>query len=139
MMTDVLTQEQRKSNMSRIRGKDTGPEVKVRKLLHADGLRFRLHCRDLPGRPDIVLPKFRTCIFIHGCFWHGHTCRLFKLPATRREFWTQKIEQNRSRDARAIRSLLESGWRVLTIWECALRGPERIDNHALVSRCRAFL
>jgi DNA mismatch endonuclease (patch repair protein) len=138
-MADVLTQEQRRLNMSRIRGKNTNPELQVRKLLYAEGYRFRLHRRDLPGSPDIVLPKYHVCIFIHGCFWHGHTCVLFKLPNTRQEFWARKIGGNRNRDAIAVQSLLELGWRVLTIWECAMRGPGRMNHDAFTDDCAAFL
>jgi DNA mismatch endonuclease (patch repair protein) len=138
-MADVLTQEQRRLNMSRIRGKNTNLELHVRKLLYAAGFRFRLHRRDLPGCPDIVLPKYNVCIFVHGCFWHGHKCRLFKLPSTRQEFWSHKITGNRERDSRSIQSLLELGWRVLTIWECALRGQQRMEQLAFVDSCISFL
>jgi len=138
-MADVLTQEQRRLNMSRVRGKNSNLELQVRKLLYAKGLRFRLHRRDLPGSPDIVLPRYRVCVFVHGCFWHGHTCPLFKLPGTRQEFWAQKIGGNRNRDEIAVQSLLQLGWRVLIIWECALRGPARLNPDALVDQCIAFV
>lgn len=138
-MTDVLTGEQRKFNMSRIRGRDTQPELLVRKGLHAMGFRFRLHRRDLPGCPDLVLPKFKVCIFINGCFWHGHHCAMFKLPHTRRIFWDQKIAQNQKRDERNLSLLLASGWRVLIIWECALRGPRRMDRGNLLRQCAKYL
>src|SRR5450631_1336300 len=101
-MTDVLSPEQRRFNMSRIRGSNTKPELQVRRGLHAMGLRFRLHDRRLPGRPDMVLTRYRTVIFIHGCFWHGHGCRLSKMPATRQDFWRAKIEGNAARDGRVI-------------------------------------
>lgn len=108
--------------MSSIRGKDTQPELIVRRYLHASGFRFRLHRKDLQGRPDLVLPKWRVAVFVHGCFWHGHQkCRYFSLPKTRPEFWEAKIQGNRIRDIRAERLLSEQGWRVMTIWECALR------------------
>ncbi|MGY0556569.1 very short patch repair endonuclease [Lysobacter sp. A421] len=108
--------------MSSIRGKDTQPELIVRRYLHASGFRFRLHRKDLPGRPDLVLPKWRVALFVNGCFWHGHQkCRYFRLPGTRPEFWKAKIQGNRDRDARAEKLLSEQDWRVLTIWECALR------------------
>lgn len=138
-MVDVLTQEQRRLNMSRIQGRNTNIELQVRKLLYANGFRFRLHRRDLPGNPDIVLAKYHACIFVHGCFWHGHSCSLFRLPATRQEFWSQKLNGNRKRDALVTQSLLEQGWRVLTIWECALRGPGRMDRVAFLNSCNAFL
>jgi DNA mismatch endonuclease, patch repair protein len=127
-MSDVLTPEQRRLNMSRIRGKDTKPEMLLRRGLHARGLRYRLHRADLPGRPDIVFPRYRAVILVHGCFWHGHNCSLFKLPATRREFWQAKIEGNRVRDARDLRRLADAGWRVLVVWECALKGPFRLPE-----------
>jgi DNA mismatch endonuclease (patch repair protein) len=124
-MVDVLTPEQRRLNMSRIRGRDTKPEMLLRRGLHARGLRFRLHRRDLPGRPDLVFPRFHAVIFVHGCFWHGHSCPMFKMPATRVAFWRSKIGQNRKRDWTAQAKLVEEHWRVFTVWECALRGPER--------------
>lgn len=112
----------RSEMMSRIRSTDTVPEVKLRKALHAMGFRFRIHSRSLPGSPDIVLPKYRSAIFVHGCFWHGHEgCRNFRIPKTRPEFWTEKIGRNRERDRAAIDRLLQEGWRVLVVWECASR------------------
>src|SRR6202158_3633588 len=122
---DVLTSEQRRLNMSRIRGKDTKPEMLLRRGLHAAGLRFRLHGAKLPGKPDMVFPKYRAVILIHGCFWHGHDCPLFKMPATRPEFWAKKISGNRERDLRTAKALQLAGWRLLTIWECSLKGPAR--------------
>ena len=107
--------------MAGIKSKNTKPELIVRKDLHSRGFRFRLHRRDLPGRPDIVMPKYRTAIFVHGCFWHGHDCRTFKWPKTREDFWRTKIEGNRSRDAAALAELTELGWHVEFIWECDLR------------------
>lgn len=124
-MADVLTTEQRRLNMSRIRGRDTKPELMLRSGLHARGLRFRLHRKNLPGCPDLVFPRFRAVVFVHGCFWHGHDCPMFKLPATRAEFWAKKIGGNRTRDAHARVDLAEAGWRTLVVWECALRGPSR--------------
>lgn len=124
-MTDVLTPEQRQLNMRRIRGKNTKPELLVRRALHARGFRFRLHRRDLPGCPDLVLPAFSAAIFVHGCFWHGHKCPMFKLPATRGDFWAAKINANRERDARVLNALADRGWRPFIVWECALRGPAR--------------
>lgn len=127
-MVDILTPEQRSAQMSRIRGSNTRLEVSVRQALHAMGLRYRLGGAGLPGRPDLVFPKHRTVVFVHGCFWHGHDCHLFRLPKTRPKFWGNKIEQNRLRDARVNRELRKLDWRPLTIWECELRGkpePER--------------
>jgi len=119
---DVVDVATRSRMMSGIRGKNTRPELVVRSLLHAEGFRFRLHRKDLPGSPDIVLSKFRTVILVHGCFWHLHSgCRLAKLPASNAEFWSQKLENNRARDLRKTDELLASGWRVLVVWECATR------------------
>lgn len=110
--------------MSGIRGKDTKPELTIRRGLHALGFRYRLHARELPGRPDLVLAKYRAAIFVHGCFWHGHNCPLFKWPAARKDFWREKIEGNVARDERAVAALLASGWRVAIVWECLLRQKE---------------
>jgi DNA mismatch endonuclease (patch repair protein) len=124
--------------MSGIRGKDTKPELVIRKALHARGFRYRLHC-DLPGKPDICLPKHRAAIFVHGCFWHGHDCHLFKWPKTRPEFWAAKIGRNREVDIEAERKLLDFGWRVATVWECALKGRERLSLEELTTRCADWL
>jgi DNA mismatch endonuclease, patch repair protein len=136
---DVLTTEQRRLNMSRIRGKDTKPEVRLRRGLHAAGLRFRLQAAHLPGRPDIVFPRHRAVILVHGCFWHGHDCPLFKEPATRPEFWQRKISGNRARDQRTASALQSAGWRVLTVWECSLKGPARKPFGEVVDWCVAFV
>jgi len=125
--------------MSRIRGGDTKPEMIVRQALHARGYRFRLHRRDLPGRPDIVLPKWRTAIFVHGCFWHRHDCRYFRMPATRTLFWQEKLARNVERDRVALTALGRYGWRTLTIWECAIRGKERLTLDALACALDDFL
>ncbi len=138
-MSDVLTPEQRRLNMSRIRGKDTRPELLVRKGLHARGLRYRLQDRTLPGRPDLVFPKHKAVIFVHGCFWHAHGCNLSKVPKTREQFWTEKLSKNRMRDQRATEDLNASGWRVLAIWECALRGAGRRDRGQLLDLAEKFI
>ncbi|WP_455975362.1 very short patch repair endonuclease [Methylorubrum populi] len=138
-MPDVLTPEQRRLNMSRIRGRDTKPELLLRKNLHAAGFRYRLHARELPGRPDIVFPRFRAVVFVHGCFWHGHDCPMFKLPATRQEFWSAKIFGNRKRDERKAAELEAGGWRVLTVWECCLKGPAKRPASEVTAYCTAFL
>lgn len=108
--------------MSRIRGKNTKPEQVVRRGLFARGFRFRLHDSRLPGRPDLVLPRYRTALFINGCFWHGHDCHLFRKPSTNPEFWETKIQRNRENDAKNIALLTAAGWKVVTVWECAIRG-----------------
>ena len=119
----------RSRNMAAIRGKDTAPELAVRRILHAMGLRFRLHRRDLPGRPDIVLPKHRTVVFVHGCFWHRHEdCRYTTTPKTRQEFWQTKFAANVERDRRNRTDLLQLGWRVIVVWECELRQPSDLKE-----------
>lgn len=124
--------------MSGIRGKNTKPELLIRKALHARGFRYRLHC-DLPGKPDICLPKHRAVIFVHGCFWHGHDCHLFKWPKTRPEFWKAKIERNREVDARSEAALVQEGWRQANIWECALKGRRRLELEDVISSCAEWL
>jgi DNA mismatch endonuclease, patch repair protein len=120
-MVDTLTPERRSWNMSRIRGRDTGPELKLRSLLHRAGFRFRLHDKKLPGRPDIVLRKYRTAIFVHGCYWHRHPgCAKATTPGTRTDYWIAKFEGTVSRDREAIRRLEALGWKALEVWECDL-------------------
>jgi len=138
-VADVLTAEQRRLNMSRIRGRDTKPEMVLRRGLHALGLRFRLYRKDLPGRPDLVFPGPQAVIFVHGCFWHGHRCPMFKWPVTRRDFWRRKICANRNRDRTAIDALQSAGWRVLVVWECALRGPNRRPVEEVLQECKRFV
>ncbi len=125
--------------MSGIRAENTIPEMRVRRGLHAKGFRFRLHCRELPGKPDLVFPKYRAVIFVHGCFWHGHECALFKWPKTREDFWKEKIEQNRIRDLAVIDELARQGWRVLLVWECALKGKGRRLIDEVVDSCAEWL
>jgi DNA mismatch endonuclease, patch repair protein len=132
-MVDIVDSATRSRMMSGIRGRNTKPEILIRSLLHRQGFRFRLDARDLPGRPDIVLPRYRAVIFVHGCFWHGHDCPLFKWPQTRPEFWREKIGRNRSNDIKAQQALLDNGWRVGLVWECALRGAGR-DLDGLLQR-----
>jgi DNA mismatch endonuclease (patch repair protein) len=136
---DVLTPQQRSYNMSRIRGRNTSPELVLRKALFNRGLRYRLHRKDLPGTPDLVFPRFRTAIFVHGCFWHGHKCHLFKVPGTRTEFWMKKISGNIKRDSDAIAALQNRGWRILVIWECALKGKRRLIFERVLTTTESFL
>lgn len=125
-MTDRLTPQRRSWNMSRIRGRDTLPERAVRSALHRAGYRFRLHRKDLPGRPDIVLPKHSIVVFVHGCFWHRHPgCRFAYTPKSRITFWQQKFDGNVERDRRNVRALRALGWRVITVWECQIGSPGR--------------
>ena len=119
---DVHSKETRSYNMSRIRSKDTKPEMLVRKFLHENGFRYRLHVKDLPGKPDIVLPKYKTVIFVHGCFWHGHEgCKYFVVPKTRTEWWLNKIQTNSLNDLKAEALLITNGWQIIRLWECALK------------------
>ena len=121
-MTDVHEPEIRSYNMSQIKGKDTKPEMLVRRFLHSKGFRYRLHVKNLPGKPDIVLPKYKTVIFINGCFWHGHKgCKYFKMPETRTEWWKNKIFETKKRDERKYMELKKSEWKVLIIWECEIK------------------
>jgi DNA mismatch endonuclease (patch repair protein) len=125
--------------MSRIRRRDTRIEFVLRRGLHKLGFRFRVDDGRLPGRPDLLFPKWRAALFVHGCFWHGHNCSLFRLPETRAEFWASKIERNRARDVSSVEKLRQLEWRVGTIWECALRGRGRIGEDAVLSECAAWL
>lgn len=138
-MVDVHGPAQRSANMRAIRHKDTRPEVQVRKLLFRRGFRYRLHVKSLPGSPDLVMPKHKVVVFVHGCFWHGHGCHLFKVPATRTEFWMEKIQSNRERDFRDEEALIASGWRVLTIWECALKGKQKRSTEAIVEEAATWI
>ena len=114
--------------MQQIKGKNTKPELLVRKYLHAQGFRYKLHDNGLPGKPDLVLPKYKTVIFIHGCFWHGHNnCRYFTIPKTRTEWWTEKIAKNKANDEKAMKLLKKDGWKVITIWDCKLK-PAKLNQ-----------
>lgn len=121
-MADVHSKETRSYNMSRIKSKDTKPELLVRKFLHKNGFRYRLHVKNMPGKPDIVLPKYKTVIFIHGCFWHGHEgCKYYVVPKTRTEWWLNKIQGNSANDTKAEGLLKTAGWKVIMLWECELK------------------
>ncbi|PSL49500.1 T/G mismatch-specific endonuclease [Chitinophaga niastensis] len=127
-MADVHNKETRSYNMSRIKGKDTKPEILVRKFLHASGFRYKLHVKELPGKPDIVLPKYQTVIFVHGCFWHGHDgCKYYVVPKTRSEWWLNKINGNIENDKKNKNFLIKLGWIVIDIWECELK-PQNIQQ-----------
>ena len=128
-MADRISREHRSWNMSRIRGADTTPERRVRSLLHSMGYRFRLHRKNLPGTPDIVLPKHRAAIFVHGCFWHRHVgCKYAYTPKSRVGFWQRKFGENQRRDRRAKQLLDELGWRVVIVWECEVNDQEKLKN-----------
>lgn len=129
-MVDVVSSAERSRMMAGIKSKNTKPELALRHALHAKGLRYRLHSKSVPGKPDIVFPRYRAAVFVNGCFWHGHDCKYFKLPATRTEFWEKKIKGNRARDTIVTKRLKEEGWHQLTVWECSLRGK---GNAAMVA------
>lgn len=125
-MTDVHDKKTRSYNMSQIKGKNTRPEFLVRKFLFANGFRYRLHDKKLPGKPDIVLPKYKTVIFVNGCFWHGHeNCKYFVIPKTRTEWWLNKINRNQKKDFESVSLLNKHGWKVITVWECELKSNKR--------------
>jgi len=127
-MSDIFTKQKRSEIMSKISGKETKPEILVRKFLFANGFRYRKNDKRYPGKPDIILPKYKIIIFIHGCFWHGHNCPAGKLPETRKKFWETKIKGNIERDNRNITDLGKQGWKVLTIWQCELKNKKVIEN-----------
>jgi DNA mismatch endonuclease (patch repair protein) len=138
-MADVVGKETRSRMMSNIRGKDTKPELIVRRGLHRRGLRFRIHDRRLAGRPDLYFPRFKAAIFVNGCFWHRHDCEYFKWPSNRAEFWRGKLEGNTRRDADKIRQLAAAGVRVLVIWECALRSKDQGSIERVISKAEHWL
>lgn len=138
-MADIVPAHVRSRMMAAIRGKDTQPELLVRKALHAAGFRYRLHVRILPGKPDLVFPKHSAVIFIHGCFWHGHDCHLFRMPASRTGFWETKIAGNMARDLQVNAHLREAGWRVATVWECALKGRTRLQMNDVTTTLGVWL
>ena len=139
MSSDCVTPETRSRMMAGIRGKNTKPEQLIRSELHRRGFRFRLHRKNLLGKPDLVFPKYRAIIFVHGCFWHGHDCHLFKWPMTRQDFWCQKIQTNMTRDGKQITLLLDAKWRVAVVWECALKGRTRLSTQTVAERCARWL
>jgi DNA mismatch endonuclease (patch repair protein) len=139
MAADIVSSAKRSEMMAGIRGKNTKPELIIRKALHAVGFRYRLHEKTLPGKPDLVFPKHNAVIFIHGCFWHGHDCPLFRMPASRPEFWEKKISRNREVDASSTSRLLESGWRVGIVWECAIRGKNKQSVSDVIETCGNWL
>lgn len=126
-MVDTLTPEARSARMARIGAKNTVPELAVRRVAHALGYRFRLHRKDLPGRPDLVFPRHRKVVFVHGCFWHGHDCGKGRLPKSNVAFWENKISRNRERDARVVTDLEQGGWSVLILWQCQTKDPRSIQ------------
>lgn len=131
-MVDIVDPGTRSKMMAGIQGKNTKPELIVRRAVHRRGFRYRLHVRGLPGKPDMVFPSRKAVIFIHGCFWHGHDCHLFRWPTTRESFWKDKITGNRQNDISCVSALAEKGWRILTIWECALKGKTRLPEEKVI-------
>ncbi|WP_457650377.1 very short patch repair endonuclease [Profundibacter sp.] len=139
-MTDVVSPKKRSAMMAGISGKNTKPEIYIRQVLHRAGYRFRLHRKDIPGTPDIFLPRYGVAIFVHGCFWHGHeNCHLFRLPKTRTEFWEAKITGNKTRDARVRQELIHSGYRVLDVWECSTKGKTAWEPEILSAALRQYI
>lgn len=137
-MVDIVDPATRSRMMSGIRARNTKQEVLIRSSLHRRGFRFRLHVRNLPGKPDMVFPRYRAVIFVHGCFWHGHDCSLFKWPGTRPEFWREKIGRNQRNDHRTRAALISAGWRVGVVWECAIRGADK-DLDGVIRRLADWL
>lgn len=138
-MVDIVDIKTRSRMMSGIRGKNTKPELLIRKALFARGFRYRLHDRCLAGKPDLMFSRYRAVIFVHGCFWHGHDCHLFRWPSSNADFWKTKITRNREVDERNIRTLQREGWRILTIWECALKGRTRLPIDPVISNAATWI
>lgn len=138
-MADIVDKATRSRMMSGIRSGNTKPEIVIRKGLHRERFRFRLHQSGLPGKPDIVLPKYRAVILVHGCFWHKHHCSFFKLPDTRTDFWLTKLNGNASRDTKNIENLIQGGWRVAIVWECAMRGRRKMETADLIETLADWL
>lgn len=138
-MADIVPPDVRSRMMSGIRGKNTRPEIAVRKEMFRRGYRYRLHVKELPGKPDFMFPRFRGAVFVHGCFWHGHDCPLFRLPSTRPEFWKAKIDRNRENDAKAVDALLALEWRVAVIWECSVKGRRGQGIIAVADKLESWL
>lgn len=130
-MADQFSTEERSAIMRRVRSVDTAPELRVRQIVHGLGFRFRLHSQGLPGTPDLVLAGRKKVVFVHGCYWHQHSCDGAKRPATNRRYWNRKLDKNIERDKKNLRLLRRQGWRVLTVWECELRKPERLQRRLL--------
>lgn len=138
-MADIVSPKKRSQMMSAIRSRDTKPELLIRKELHARGYRYRLHDKRLPGKPDLVLPKYKAIILVHGCFWHGHNCHLFRWPSSRIDFWKKKIGGNVARNRKDVAELLGQGWRILTVWECALKGKSKVPVEQVIESIEFWL
>lgn len=138
-MVDIVDKQTRSRMMAGIRGKDTKPEMIIRKALFARGFRYRLHDKKLPGKPDLVFPQYHAIIFINGCFWHRHNCHLFKWPSTRPEFWKNKINKNVEVDKKNYKKLKQDGWYILTVWECAIKGREKLSFEKMIEQIATWL
>lgn len=138
-MTDTVSVEKRSEVMSRVGSKDTKPELLIRQGLHALGFRYRLHVKDLPGKPDVVFPRYNSLIFINGCFWHGHCCNLYRFPKSNINYWKDKISRNIERDRSNIKSLADDGWRILIVWECATKGRTRLPIEKVLQNVSDWL
>ncbi|WP_082809902.1 very short patch repair endonuclease [Labrenzia sp. CP4] len=138
-MADIVDKATRSRMMSGIKGKNTKPELTIRHFLHKAGYRYRLHVKELPGKPDLVFPKHKAVLFINGCFWHGHNCHLFKIPSTRKDFWQEKILRNASRDREVFQKLKDLDWRVGVIWECSLKGRDRLKLADILTKISLWL
>ena len=138
-MTDIVDKQTRSRMMAGIKGKNTKPELVLRRALHARGFRYRLHSKNVPGRPDLVFPKHHAIVFVHGCFWHRHECDLFRWPESRTEFWREKLDANAARDEKAADALDTAGWRQAVIWECALKGRKKRDFQDTMQRLIAWI
>lgn len=139
MPADTVTAATRSRMMAAVKGKNTKPELAIRSALHRRGFRFRLHRKDLPGKPDLVFAGRCAVIFVHGCFWHGHGCHLFRWPGSREDFWRDKIGKNIERDQLQHQALSETGWRIGTVWECALKGKTRLPLESVADECATWL
>lgn len=138
-MTDSVSPEKRSDVMSRVGSKDTKPELLIRKGLHARGFRYKLHSKGLPGKPDLVFPRYRSLIFVNGCFWHGHCCNLYRFPKSNTKYWEEKIKKNVERDSSNISYLSDAGWRILIIWECATKGKARLPLEYVLNTASEWL
>ena len=138
-MTDTVSPAKRSDVMSRVRSTDTKPELLIRKGLHSLGFRYRLHAKDLPGKPDLVFPRYRALIFVNGCFWHGHDCNLYRFPKSNTEYWKGKISRNVERDASNMKRLNDAGWRILVIWECATKGKAKLPMERVLNAASEWL
>jgi len=138
-VTDSVSPEKRSDVMSKVRSKDTKPELQIRRGLYALGFRYRLHVSDLPGKPDLVFPRYKAVIFVNGCFWHGHSCSLYRFPKSNTDYWTEKIKRNVERDTSNIKRLTDAGWRILIIWECATKGKARLPVENVLNTASEWL